>query len=63
MKNPLRKRLPRELKGELGKYQYQYMLQIPASAVSGNKFDGLISLLEFQRIKKVSMDEALKNVE
>ena len=61
MKNPLRKRLPRELKGELGKYQY--MLQIPASAVSGNKFYGLISLLEFQRIKKVSMDEALKNVE
>lgn len=50
MKNPLRKRPPRELKGELGKYQY--MLQIPASAVSGNKFDGLISLLEFQRIKK-----------
>ncbi len=61
MKNPLRKRLPRELKGELGKYQY--MLQIPASAVSENKFDGLISLLEFQRIKKVPMDEALKNVE
>ena len=61
MKNPLRKRLPRELKGELGKYQY--MLQIPASAVSGNKFDGLISLLEFQRIKKVPMDEALKTVE
>ena len=61
MKNPLHKRLPRELKGELGKYQY--MFQIPASAVSGNKFDGLISLLEFQRIKKVPMDEALKNVE
>ena len=27
--------------------KYQYMLQVPVSAVSGNKFDGLISLLEF----------------
>ena len=27
--------------------KYQYMLQVPVSAVSGNKFESLISLLEF----------------
>ena len=27
--------------------KYQYMLQVPLSAVSGNKFDSLVSLLEF----------------
>ena len=27
--------------------KYQYMLQVPVSAVSGNKFESLVSLLEF----------------
>ena len=35
--------------------KYQYMLQVPVSAVSGNKFEGLISLLEFY------MDSETKN--
>ena len=38
--------------------KYQYMLQIPASAVSGNKFDGLISLLEFYMDSKTDNEDA-----
>ena len=35
--------------------KYQYMLQVPVSAVSGNKFESLVSLLEFY------MDSETKN--
>ncbi len=35
--------------------KYQYMLQVPVSAVSGNKFENLVSLLEFY------MDSETKN--
>ena len=38
--------------------KYQYMLQIPASAVSGNKFDGLISLLEFYMDSRTDNEDA-----
>lgn len=38
--------------------KYQYMLQIPASAVSGNKFDGLISLLEFYMGSRTDNEDA-----
>ena len=40
--------------------KYQYMLQIPASAVSGNKFDGLISLLEFYMDSRTDNEDAEK---
>lgn len=38
--------------------KYQYMLQIPVSAVSGNKFDGLISLLEFYMDSRTDNEDA-----
>ena len=38
--------------------KYQYMLQVPASAVSGNKFDGLISLLEFYMDSRTDNEDA-----
>ncbi len=38
--------------------KYQYMLQIPASAASGNKFDGLISLLEFYMDSRTDNEDA-----
>ncbi len=40
--------------------KYQYMLQIPVSAVSGNKFDGLISLLEFYMDSRTDNEDAEK---
>ena len=38
--------------------KYQYMLQVPVSAVSGNKFDGLISLLEFYMDSRTDNEDA-----
>lgn len=38
--------------------KYQYMLQVPVSAVSGNKFDGLISLLEFHMDSRTDNEDA-----
>ena len=38
--------------------KYQYMLQIPVSAVSGNKFDSLISLLEFYMDSRTDNEDA-----
>ena len=38
--------------------KYQYMLQVPGSAVSGNKFDGLISLLEFYMDSRTDNEDA-----
>ena len=38
--------------------KYQYMLQVPVSAVSGNKFDGLISLLEFYMDSQTDNEDA-----
>ena len=38
--------------------KYQYMLQVPVSAVSGNKFDGLISLLEFYMDSRTDNENA-----
>lgn len=40
--------------------KYQYMLQVPVSAVSGNKFDGLISLLEFYMDSRTDNEDAEK---
>ena len=38
--------------------KYQYMLQVPVSAVSGNKFDGLISQLEFYMDSRTDNEDA-----
>ena len=38
--------------------KYQYMLQVPVSAASGNKFDGLISLLEFYMDSRTDNEDA-----
>ena len=38
--------------------KYQYMLQVPVSAVSGNKFEGLISLLEFYMDSRTDNEDA-----
>ena len=38
--------------------KYQYMLQVPVSAVGGNKFDGLISLLEFYMDSRTDNEDA-----
>ena len=38
--------------------KYQYMLQVPVSAASGNKFDGLISLLEFYMDSRTDNENA-----
>ena len=38
--------------------KYQYMLQVPVSAVSGNIFDGLISLLEFYMDSRTDNEDA-----
>lgn len=38
--------------------KYQYMLQVPVSTVSGNKFDGLISLLEFYMDSRTDNEDA-----
>lgn len=38
--------------------KYQYMLQVPVSAVSGNKFDGLISQLEFYMDSRTGNEDA-----
>ena len=38
--------------------KYQYMFQVPVSAVSGNKFDGLISLLEFYMDSRTDNEDA-----
>ena len=38
--------------------KYQYMLQVPVSAVSGNKFDGLIFLLEFYMDSRTDNEDA-----
>ena len=40
--------------------KYQYMLQVPVSAVSGNKFDGLISQLEFYMDSRTDNEDAEK---
>ena len=40
--------------------KYQYMLQVPVSAVSGNKFEGLISLLEFYMDSETKNEDAEK---
>ena len=40
--------------------KYQYMLQVPVSAASGNKFDGLISLLEFYMDSRTDNEDAEK---
>ena len=40
--------------------KYQYMLQVPVSAVGGNKFDGLISLLEFYMDSRTDNEDAEK---
>lgn len=38
--------------------KYQYMLQVPVSAVSGNKFESLISLLEFYMDSETDNEDA-----
>ena len=38
--------------------KYQYMLQVPVSAVSGNKLDSLISLLEFYMDSETDNEDA-----
>lgn len=38
--------------------KYQYMLQVPVSAVGGNKFDGLISQLEFYMDSRTDNEDA-----
>lgn len=38
--------------------KYQYMLQVPVSAVGGNRFDGLISLLEFYMDSRTDNEDA-----
>ena len=38
--------------------KYQYMLQVPVSTISGNKFDGLISLLEFYMDSRTDNEDA-----
>ena len=38
--------------------KYQYMLQVPVSAVSGNKFESLISLLEFYMDSETENEDA-----
>lgn len=38
--------------------KYQYMLQVPVSAVGGNKFDDLISLLEFYMDSRTDNEDA-----
>lgn len=38
--------------------KYHYMLQVPVSAVGGNKFDGLISLLEFYMDSRTDNEDA-----
>lgn len=38
--------------------KYQYMLQVPVSAVGGNKFDGLISLLVFYMDSRTDNEDA-----
>ena len=40
--------------------KYQYMLQVPVSAVSGNKLDSLISLLEFYMDSETDNEDAEK---
>ena len=40
--------------------KYQYMLQAPVSAVSGNKLDSLISLLEFYMDSETDNEDAEK---
>ena len=40
--------------------KYQYMLQVPVSAVSGNKFESLISLLEFYMDSDTDNEDAEK---
>ena len=38
--------------------KYQYMLQVPVSAVSGNKFESLVSLLEFYMDSQTDNEDA-----
>ena len=40
--------------------KYQYMLQVPVSAVSGNKFESLVSLLEFYMDSETKNEDAEK---
>lgn len=40
--------------------QYQYMLQVPVSAVSGNKLENLLSMLEFYMDSRTDQEDAEK---